>query len=92
MGRRLRYIPDGGALVEITCRTLQGRHLLRPSKKLRSITHGVLAKALERYPVELHAFVFLSNHYHLLVTTPSAQVLARFMAMSTPTSPAKPGG
>ena len=31
MGRKLRYIPDGGALVEVTCRTLHGRLLLRPS-------------------------------------------------------------
>ena len=27
MGRKLRYLPEGGALVEVTCRTLQGRLL-----------------------------------------------------------------
>ena len=29
MGRKLRYLPEGGALVEVTCRTLQGRLRLR---------------------------------------------------------------
>ncbi|HBL26308.1 MAG TPA: hypothetical protein DD490_05670 [Acidobacteria bacterium] len=31
MSRQLRFIPGGGALVEVTCRTLQGRLLLCPS-------------------------------------------------------------
>ncbi len=31
------------------------------------------------YPVEVHAFAFLSNHYHLLLTTPTPQRLSAFM-------------
>lgn len=79
MSRRLRFIPEGGALVEVTCRTVQGRFLLKPSRELRSLVIGVLARAKRLYRVELHAFVFLSNHYHLLVTVDNAQQLARFM-------------
>jgi hypothetical protein len=46
---------------------------------LRDLTLGVLARATRLYPVEIHAFAFLSNHFHLLVTVPDAQRLARFM-------------
>jgi len=79
MSRRLRFIPEGGALVEVTCRTIQGRFLLKPSEELRSIVIGVLARAQKLYPIELHAFVFLSNHYHLLLSAQNAHQLARFM-------------
>lgn len=79
MARRLRFIPEGGALVEVTCRTIQGRYLLRPSRQLRSIVIGVLARAQRLYSVELHAFVFLSNHYHLLMSVEDAEQMARFM-------------
>ena len=78
MSRRLRFIPSD-SLVEVTCRTVQGRLLLRPSPLLSDLTLGVLARAVRLYPVELHAFAFLSNHYHLLATVPSAQRLASFM-------------
>ena len=78
MARRLRFIPPS-SLVEVTCRTVQGRLLLRPSPILRDLTLGVLARAARLYPVEIHAFAFLSNHYHLLVTVPDAQRLAAFM-------------
>ena len=40
--RRLRYIPEGGALVEVTCRTVHSRFLLRPGLPLNDIVVGVL--------------------------------------------------
>ena len=79
MARRLRFIPGGGALVEVTCRTIQGRFLLKPSEELKSIIIGVLARAQRLFPVDLHAFVFLSNHYHLLLSVENALQMARFM-------------
>ena len=79
MARRLRYVPEGGALVEVTCRTLQGRFLLRPSPNLNEIILGVLGHAQRRHPVEIVAYVFLSNHYHLLLWVQNAQQLADFM-------------
>jgi REP element-mobilizing transposase RayT len=78
MPRRLRFHPPG-SLVEITCRTVQGRLLLHPSPLVSDLVQGVLARAARLYPVQIHAFVFLSNHYHLLLTVDSAQRLARFM-------------
>jgi hypothetical protein len=79
MGRKLRYIPEGGALVEVTCRTLQGRLLLRPSPELNDIAAGVLGRAQRLYPVDLVAFSPLSNHYHMIVRAESAKRLARFV-------------
>ena len=79
MGRKLRYIPDGGALVEVTCRTLHGRLLLRPSPELNDIAAGILGRTQRLYPVDLVAFVPMSNHYHLLVWAENAKRLARFV-------------
>ena len=63
MSRHLRFIPDGGALVEVTCRTIQGRLLLCPSPQLNDIVLGVLGRAQREYPAEVVAFAFASNHY-----------------------------
>ena len=67
MGRKLRYLPEEGALVEVTCRTLQGRLLLRPSPELNDIAAGVLGRAQRLYPVDLIAISLLSTHYHMIV-------------------------
>jgi REP element-mobilizing transposase RayT len=66
-------------MVEVSCRTLQARFLLKPSRRLREIFLGVLARAQTLYPVKIHAVVCLSTHYHLLVTPKDTQELARFM-------------
>jgi len=79
MGRRIRYIPEGGSLVEVTSRTIQGRFLLRPEEELNRIVRGILARAARLHEVQVVGAVFLSNHYHLLVWVEHAQQLARFM-------------
>lgn len=78
MARKLRFIPPG-SLVEVTCRTLQGRYLLRPSRDLNELVLGLLARAAEMYEVKVIAFIVMSNHMHLLVVPTDAQQLARFM-------------
>jgi REP element-mobilizing transposase RayT len=78
MARKLRYIPDD-TLVEITTRTVQGRFLLKPGPGWREVFVGALARARELYEVDIHDFVCLSTHLHLLVSPKSAQHLARFM-------------
>jgi putative transposase len=72
-------MPEGGALVEVTCRTIQGRLLLRPSQQLNNTLLGVLGRAQSRYPIEIIAFSFLSSHYHMLLWVETAQQLASFM-------------
>jgi len=77
--RRLRFIPEGGALVEVTCRTIHSRFLLRPGPELNNIVVGVLARAQRKYPIRCCFFVFASNHFHLLLDVDDARQLANFM-------------
>jgi REP element-mobilizing transposase RayT len=79
MGRRIRYVPEGGGLFMVTCRTIHGRLLFRPGPELNDIFVGVLARAQRRYGVSISSVVCLSNHYHLTVRVDSALQLARFM-------------
>ena len=79
MSRRLRYVPEGGALVEVTCRTVHSRFLLRPSQALNEIVLGVLARAQRMYPLRCCAFAFISNHCHLLLDVDNARQLSDFM-------------
>lgn len=60
-------------------RTRRGRHLLRPVPALTQGVLGALGRALEAFPVQLHAFVYLSNHAHLLLTIARAWMLAGFL-------------
>jgi hypothetical protein len=59
MPRKPRYLPNG-ATVEVTCRTLHSKFLLRPSPLVNNIIHGVLGRAQERYEVEVHLHCFMS--------------------------------
>ncbi|RLB57529.1 MAG: hypothetical protein DRI34_07535, partial [Deltaproteobacteria bacterium] len=72
-------MPRPETTFEVTTRTLQGRLLLRPSKKLNSIILGIVGRALAMYPVKLHLLVVASNHLHLILTTSSTRQLASFM-------------
>ena len=78
MGRRLRCLL-AGRLVEITCKTIQGRFLLRPSSQVNLAIKGTLGRAQRYYGLRVVLCVFLSNHYHLLVIPDSEEQLASFM-------------
>ena len=79
MSRARRFTPPR-SVVEITTRVLQSRLLLRPSPEVNAAILGVLGRALWLYQVELFAFAFLSNHFHLVVSPADGETLARFMA------------
>jgi hypothetical protein len=66
-------------MVELTARTVGARFLLRPTLALTERILGCLGRALFRLPIDLHAFAFLSNHWHALVTTPDALMVSRFL-------------
>jgi putative transposase len=78
--RRLRFIPNDGALVEVTTRTLHSRYLLRSSRELDEIIVGVLGRAQRLYEVRVCGYLFLSSHYHLLLDVDNARQLTLFMA------------
>jgi REP element-mobilizing transposase RayT len=79
MSRKLRFVPEGGALVEVTCRTIHGRLLMLPSQQLDEIVVGILARAQRTFQVRCCGYCFLGNHYHLLLDVDSAQQLSKFM-------------
>jgi REP element-mobilizing transposase RayT len=78
MARPLRRIRPK-KLVEITCRTMQGRFLLKPSPELNRRVVGVLGRAQRQTGLALHAVVFASNHYHLLASPDTPLQLVEFM-------------
>lgn len=67
--------------MEVTVRTTQSRHLLRPSRDLNRLVAGVLAHALRSHRVKLHGAVFLSNHFHLLLSPASVEEMSDFMRL-----------
>lgn len=77
--RNLRYVPESGSLVEVTHRTLQGRHLMVPGPVFNDIALGVLGRAQRLYPLEIHGYSFLSSHFHLMVSVADALQLSRFV-------------
>ncbi len=70
MARIPRWVPPN-SLVEISCRCIQGRFLLRPCKALNAIFVGVLLMALRATGIKVHCEVCQSNHWHILATVPS---------------------
>ncbi len=62
----------------VTVKTFQERMLLTPSKRVNEVIGGVMAKAVELSGVEVHGFVVMSNHLHVLVTAKGAS-LSKFM-------------
>ena len=78
MARALRRLDTEGHVVEVSSRTLQGRYLMRPSAEVNELILGVLGRAQRLYPVEIFAFVFLSNHFHLLLRVLSALRMSQF--------------
>jgi REP element-mobilizing transposase RayT len=58
----------------VTRRCSERRFFLRPSKRANAIFSYVLAVAAAKYRIRVHAYCVLSNHYHLVVTDPHAQL------------------
>jgi hypothetical protein len=77
---RLRMDIPPGSVVDVTSRTIQGRLLLLPSPEVNDAIRGVLGRGLALFDVKVHAFVFLGNHFHALLSPADAAELARFMA------------
>src|SRR5262245_6252241 len=72
-------MPEEGALVDVTYRTVQGRRLFRPSPELNEIVLGVFGRAQRLYPIRICGLAVLSSHVHLLVDVDNARQLSDFM-------------
>lgn len=62
-----------GETVMITRRCTQRQFLLRPNAATNQILLYCLAIAAERYGMLIHAFCFMSNHWHLVATDTRGQ-------------------
>jgi putative transposase len=78
MSKTIRYVSPH-SLVDLSCRCMQGRFLLRPSKLLNQLILGVLVLALRGTNIKVHSFCVLSNQWHLLVSIPSTWAMAQAM-------------
>ena len=58
----------------VTVRTEEARYYLRPSKDIKRIVAGVLARYQEILGITIYAFVIMSNHMHLLLDDPNANL------------------
>jgi REP element-mobilizing transposase RayT len=65
-----------GASYLVTRRCAHRQFLLRPTRITTETFLYLLALASARYGIRVHAFCVLSNHYHLIVTDPSANLPA----------------
>jgi len=63
-----------GTTYLVTRRCAQRQFLLRPSRVTGEVFLYLLALAARRYGVKVHAYCVMSNHYHLVVTDPDAQL------------------
>ena len=63
-----------GTTYLLTRRTTQRMFLLRPSKAVNACIRYCLALAQRRSGVAVHSVVFLSNHYHIIVTDTEGQL------------------
>jgi len=65
-----------GASYLVTRRCAQRQFLLRPSRATNQTFLYLLALAAARYRVRVHAFCVLSNHVHMVLTDPDANLPA----------------
>jgi REP element-mobilizing transposase RayT len=79
--RRLRFQSGEWKTHFVTCRNIMGFLLMRPDPHTNRIIAGALAYAKEKSEagIELHAYVFMSNHYHMLITSRDQRTLSNFM-------------
>lgn len=68
-----RYCPKGATYL-ISKRCLMGMNLLAPQPGIRQIFGYCLALASQRYGVQLHGFMVMSNHWHGVVSDPKGQI------------------
>ncbi|MFA6033581.1 MAG: transposase, partial [Myxococcota bacterium] len=79
MSRPIRHLYSPNTVYEVTCRTVQSRFLLKPSRLLNILILGVIGRALSLFGVNIHLFVVLSNHMHFLISSETSSLLSRFM-------------
>ena len=66
----------------VTAKSNNGDWFDIPMDYIYGIYINVLSECIKRYKIKVHAFVLMSNHFHLIITTPNSnigEVLRYFM-------------
>jgi REP element-mobilizing transposase RayT len=63
-----------GTTYLVTRRCLRRKFLLRPGKVTNAVFGYLLARAAARSGIKVHAYCVLSNHFHLVLTDPTASL------------------
>lgn len=79
MARDPRLLYGESGIVEITSRVQQGRFLLTPTAEANDLILGILGRAQSMYDVLIFAFIFMSNHLHMLLGVQSPLLMSRFV-------------
>ena len=74
MARQIR-IEYAGAVYHVVARGNQGRAIYADERD-RKLWLATLGEACEKTGWRLHAWVMMNNHYHLLLETPEANLVA----------------
>jgi len=67
-----------GSTVAVVRRCSERRFFLRPNSRLNRTIRFLLGCYARRYGIKLHAFVFMGNHFHLILTD-ARGMLPKFM-------------
>ena len=73
MGRK-NLIRQNEFPYHVTIRTCNKNWFLIPMYQMWDICYDCLKLSLEKIPVNIHSFVLMNNHYHLLLTTPDSNI------------------
>jgi len=67
-----------GSTVAVVRRCSERRFFLRPGRRLNRVVRFLLASYAKKHGIKLHAFVFMGNHFHLILTD-TRRRLPKFM-------------
>ena len=62
------------SIILVTRRCALRKFFLRPEKEINEIILYCLGYASKRYNIYIHAFIFMSNHYHIILTDPDGNM------------------
>ena len=77
MSKNRKYFPHKSVLF-VTTRTEEGLPLV-PSHNLNFIINGILAKAGFMYDVKVCHFLFMSNHFHMILVVNNPEHVSEYM-------------
>jgi len=71
---RKRLIRTANGIYHVTSRVNRKEPFPLPKKECWPIFKSLLGEIDEKFGVAIHAFVLMSNHYHLLISTPLSNI------------------